>query len=89
VLPFVVVLLLLRVDVTGTAYRILAAVYMLAGAGAISYSIYTSFNKQALAGMQAGGRYRAEYETFFFGRSLHDSSANVDTYVLHMLESCK
>jgi hypothetical protein len=71
------------------AFRLLVAVYVLAGLGAIGYSTYTSFNKHALARGQAGGRYRHEYETFFFGKPSVDTVVQADPYVLHVLETCK
>jgi len=70
-------------------FRLVVIVYMLAGIGAMGYSTYTAFNRQALARSQAGGRYRNEYETFFSGKPLSDTTARVDPYVLHVLETCR
>jgi len=59
----------------------------------ISYSGFTApaftICKEALARTQAGGRYRNEYEIYFFGKPLRDSTAPADPYVLHVLETCK
>jgi hypothetical protein len=70
-------------------FRLMVFVYMLAGMGALGYSAYTAFNRQALARNQAGGRYRNEYEIFFFGKPSPDTAVRVDPYVLHVLETCK
>ncbi|MBN9383130.1 MAG: hypothetical protein J0H74_20405 [Chitinophagaceae bacterium] len=70
-------------------FRLVVIVYVLAGAGANGYSFYTTFNKHALARSQAGGQYRNEYETFFFGKPSGDTSVQVDPYVLHVLETCR
>ncbi len=69
--------------------RLFVLFFIVAGVGAMGYSLYTSFNKRALARSQAGGRYRNEYETHFFGRPQADTAAVVDPYVLHVLETCK
>lgn len=71
------------------SFRLMVFVYILAGAGALGYSAYTSFNKQALARSQAGGRYRNEYETFFSGKPSPDTAVRTDPYVLHVLETCR
>ena len=89
VMPFVVIIVLNGSFLNRVLRRILVAVYILAGAGAIGYSIYTSFNKQVLARTQAGGRYRNEYETFFFGKPVSDTATQVNPYVLRVLETCK
>jgi hypothetical protein len=70
-------------------FRLVVLVYVLAGTGALGYSAYTAFNKQALARNQAGGRYRNEYETFFSGKPSPDTTVRVDPYVMHVLETYK
>jgi hypothetical protein len=70
-------------------FRLVVIVYVLAGIGAVGYSTYTAFNRHALARSQAGGRYRNEYETFFFGKPTGDTAVQVDPYVLHVLETSK
>lgn len=70
-------------------FRLWVIVYVLAGIGAMGYSTYTVFNKHVLARSQAGGRYRNEYETFFFGKPLSDTATQADPYVLHVLETCR
>jgi len=87
VAPLVVMILLYGRSVRG--FRLPAALYILAGVVAMGYSIYTAFDKEALARTQAGGRYRNEYEIYFFGKPLRDSVAPADPYVLHILETCK
>ena len=69
--------------------RLFVLFFIVAGVGAMGYSMYTSFNKRALARGQAGGRYRNEYETYFFGRPQTDTGVVTDPYVLHVLETCK
>jgi len=89
VAPLVVMILLQGLPVRMLLIRGLLVLYVMAGLGAIGYSMYTSFNEQALARNQAGGRYRNEYETHFFGNPLRDTVTPVDPYVLHVLETCK
>jgi hypothetical protein len=87
VAPFIVMILLHGKH--GRFIRLAAAVFILAGIGGLGYSAYTAFNKEAFARNQAGGRYRNEYETFFFGKPLKDTVGPVDPYVLQVLKTCK
>jgi len=87
VAPVIVMVLLHARPVT--LARLFVLFFIVAGVGAMGYSMYTSFNKRALARSQAGGRYRNEYETYFFGRPQTDTAAVVDPYPVHVLESCK
>jgi hypothetical protein len=61
--------------------------YGLMGSVAIGYSLYTAFDKKALARTQAKGIYRNEYETLFFGKPLSDTATHIDPYVLHVLKN--
>lgn len=54
-----------------TAYKWL---YVIVGLAALSYYTYTSFNKREFAVKQDAGKWRNEYETYFFGRPLRDSA---------------
>ena len=57
------------------------------GIGAAGYSIYTMYHKDVLARTQAGGIYRNEYETWFFGRTLSDTATHpIDQEVLGILK---
>jgi hypothetical protein len=87
--PLVVMILLQGLPVRMLLIRVMVVLYIVAGLGAVGYSTYTAFNKRALARNQAGGRYRNEYETHFFGKPLQDTVTPVDPYVLHVLETCK
>ncbi|MDO6433556.1 hypothetical protein Q4E93_23290 [Flavitalea sp. BT771] len=89
VAPLVVMILLQGLPVRTLLIRAMVALYVVAGLGALVYSTYTAFDKRALARNQAGGRYRNEYETHFFGKPLQDTVVPVDPYVLHVLETCK
>lgn len=87
VFPFVVMIVLLRFRFR--FHRLWAAaigVYLVMGLGAGCYSVYTTFNKKALAKTQAGGSYRNEYETYFFGRPVSDTATRIDPYVLSVLK---
>jgi hypothetical protein len=66
--------------------RLLFVIYIFAGVGAVSYSTYTAFHKEALARSQAKGIFQNEYETYFFGKPLRDTATAIDPYVLHVLE---
>jgi hypothetical protein len=89
VAPLVVMILLQGLPVRRMLIRGIIILYVIAGLGAVGYSTYTAFNKRALARNQAGGRYRNEYETYFFGKPLQDTVTPVDPYVLHVLQTCK
>ena len=67
--------------------RLLLAMYLLAGLGAAGYSIYTMYHKEVFARTQAGGIFRNEYETWFFGRPMSDTATHpVDQEVLSILK---
>jgi hypothetical protein len=67
--------------------RVLLTIYFLMGLGAAGYSIYTMYHKEVLARTQAGGIFRNEYETWFFGRPLSDTATHpVDQEVLSILK---
>jgi hypothetical protein len=89
VAPLVIMILVQVLPGRRLLIRGMVVLYVVAGLGAVGYSTFTAFNKQALARNQAGGRYRNEYETHFFGKPLQDTIAPVDPYVLHILETCK
>jgi hypothetical protein len=69
-----------------TIGRLLFIAYIFAGVGAVGYSTYTAFHKEALARSQAKGIFRNEYEVFFFGRPQSDTATHFYPYVLHLLE---
>jgi len=69
--------------------RVFVLFFIIAGVAAMGYATYTSFSKRALARSQAGGRYRNEYETHFFGKPQADTAVVEDPYVLHVLETYK
>jgi len=75
-----------RVFRMGGILRVVLTVYVVMGLGAAGYSTYTAFNKKALARTQAGGIFRNEYETYFFGRPLSDTATRTDRYVLSILK---
>ena len=67
--------------------KMLLAFYFLMGLGAAGYSIYTMYHKDVLARTQAGGIFRNEYETWFFGRPMSDTATHpVDQEVLSILK---
>ena len=67
--------------------KILLAIYFLLGLGAAGYSIYTMYHKEVFARTQAGGIFRNEYETWFFGRPMSDTATHpVDQEVLSILK---
>jgi hypothetical protein len=67
--------------------RVLLTIYFLMGLGAAGYSIHTMYHKEVLARTQAGGIFRNEYETWFFGRPLSDTATHpVDQEVLSILK---
>jgi hypothetical protein len=67
--------------------RLLLAVYFIMGLGAAGYSVYTMYHKEVLARTQAGGIFRNEYETWFFGRPMSDTATHpVDQEVLSILK---
>jgi len=92
VLPYMVVVI---VSVIGAprksgalrGVRVLLGIYFFMGLGAAGYSIYTMYHKDVLARTQAGGIYRNEYETWFFGRPLSDTATHpVNPEVLSILK---
>lgn len=60
--------------------------YMLMGIIAFAYSFYTQFNRAAFARNQANGKFRNEYEMYFFGKTLSDTSTRIDAEVLGLLK---
>jgi hypothetical protein len=84
VFPFIAVLVLsLKHRVT---LRWVLVVYIAMGLGAAGYSTYTAFNKKTLARTQAGGIYRNEYETYFYGKPLSDTATRTDSSVLKIIK---
>ena len=90
VLPFVGVLIISLKDqfrgVLKTTLQSVFILYLCMGLGAAGYSTYTAFHKEALARTQAGGIFRNEYETYFFGKPLSDSVSRTDPYILNILK---
>jgi hypothetical protein len=70
------------IKVLGTAYLVL---YSLLGIVSVGYITYTSFNKKEFAKTQARGVYRNEYEIHFFGRTLSDTTTQVDSSLILFL----
>jgi hypothetical protein len=66
--------------------RWILVVYIAMGLGAAGYSTYTAFNKKTLARTQAGGIYRNEYETYFYGKPLSDTATRTDSSVLNIIK---
>ena len=92
VLPYMVVVI---VSVNGAprksgaslGAKVLLGLYFFMGLGAAGYSIYTMYHKDVLARTQAGGIYRNEYETWFFGKPLSDTAAHpINPEVLSILK---
>jgi len=65
---------------------VVLCVYTVLGVSALSYSLYTQFNKEIFARSQAKGIFRNEYETYFFGKTMSDTAMRVDAYVLDVLK---
>src|SRR5258708_1783839 len=92
VLPYMVVLVISLKDAPGMSrlkglFPLLLAIYLVMGLGAAGYSIYTAFHKAALAKTQAGGIFRSEYETYFFGRPMNDTATHpINQEVLSILK---
>jgi hypothetical protein len=61
------------------------AVYIGLGLIALGFTTYTSFDKKEFSKTQAGGVYRNEYETHFFGKPLSDTATHVDSYLVEFL----
>ena len=86
ILPFIAVLI---ISISRQARRLsiwIFSAWLIMGLGAAGYSTYTAFHKAALARTQAGGIFRNEYETYFFGRPLSDTATRTDPYVLSILK---
>jgi len=90
VLPYMVVGIVSASGLGGMmrgVFRVLVALYFFMGLGAAGYSIYTMYHKDVLARTQAGGIFRNEYETWFFGRPLSDTATHpVNPEVLSILK---
>lgn len=92
VLPYMVVVVISLKDAPGMSrlkrlFQLLLAIYLAMGLGAAGYSIYTASHKTVLARTQAGGIFRSEYETYFFGRPLSDTAAHpINQEVLSILK---
>ena len=66
---------------------ILVSVYCLLGIFALGYLTYTSFDKKVFSKTQANGVYRNEYETYFYGKTLSDTTTQKnDEFVVHLLK---
>ncbi|HEY4286873.1 MAG TPA: glycosyltransferase family 39 protein [Puia sp.] len=75
------------VAIGALVFRVLLILYFLMGLGAAGYSIYTMSHKAVLARTQAGGIFRNEYETWFFGKPMSDTANHpVDQEVLSILK---
>ncbi|MBS1596900.1 MAG: hypothetical protein JST75_01655 [Bacteroidetes bacterium] len=62
-------------------------VYTILGIFALAYLTYTSFNKKVFSKTQASGVYRNEYETFFYGKPISDTTTQKnDEFVVHLLQ---
>jgi hypothetical protein len=92
VLPYMAVVIVSVIGVprksgASRGVRVLMGIYFFMGLGAAGYSIYTMYHKDVLARTQAGGIYRNEYETWFFGRPLSDTAVHpVNPEVLSILK---
>jgi hypothetical protein len=62
--------------------------YIILGFASVVYLTYTSFNKQVFSATQAGGSYRNEYETFFFGKPQSENTIPVDSVIVRLLKEC-
>jgi len=62
------------------------ALYFTLGIASIGYITYTSLNRRAFARTQANGVYKNEYETFFYGRPLTDSTGHADPNIVDILK---
>ncbi len=71
------------------SFRIIASVFLVLytafGIVSMIYMTYTSLNRKIFARTEAGGVYRNEYETHFFGKPLSDTANHEDPYVLDVL----
>ena len=87
VVPYMVVVIVSIKGALLRGARVLLAIYFLMGLGAAGYSVYTMYNKDVLARTQAGGIYRNEYETWFFGRPMSDTATHpINQEVLSILK---
>ncbi|HWK04083.1 MAG TPA: hypothetical protein VNS58_10660 [Puia sp.] len=62
------------------------AAYITLGIGSIGYMTYTSLHRSTFARSQAGGAYRNEYETQFFGKPQSDTARKIDPFVMQILK---
>jgi len=86
VLPFVICIILKSaMNKLKPAKIVFVCLYIVMGVSALSYSLYTQFNKEAFARNQAKGIFRNEYEMYFFGKTMSDTASRVDAYVLDVL----
>jgi len=66
---------------------VLFFVYTALGIFALGYLTYTSFDKKVFSKTQASGVYRNEYETYFYGHTLSDTTTQKnDEFVVHLLK---
>ena len=65
---------------------LLFVIYIILGAFAAGYMVYSSFNKEFLSRNQAKGVYRNEYEVHFFGKPLSDTAKTIDPTIVNLLK---
>jgi hypothetical protein len=65
---------------------ILFVIYIMLGAFAAGYMVYSSFNKEFFSRNQAKGVYRNEYEVHFFGKPQSDTAKTVDPSIVNLLK---
>jgi hypothetical protein len=63
----------------------LLALYFALGVVSMGYLTYTSLNKKVFARTQAGGVYRNDYETLFYGKPLSDTARTTDPGLVDLL----
>jgi len=66
-------------------YPLLTA-YILMGVISVGFLTYTSLDKNVFAKTQANGVYRNEYEKYFFGKPISDTTKKINPDILSVLE---
>ena len=69
----------------GWLRMVVFSVYFLLGIASVGYLTYTSLNRKVFARTQANGVYRAEYETFFFGKPQEEGLRQADPNIVDIL----
>lgn len=79
IIPLVVhTLQSIRIKLVRILVWLFLIIYMIEGMVAVGYYSYTSLNKKVLVRTQAGGTYRNDYETAFFGKPLTDTATHIN-----------